>query len=318
MKPVFKPEAHEKYQRLIDAAKAAGPVLTAVAHPCDEVSLKGAVEAARLHLINPILVGPAERIRRVAAQHKIDVSGLRIVDAQHSHDSAAKAVELARNGEAESLTKGSLHTDELMGAVVAREGGIRTSRRISHCFVMDVPGHPDALIITDAAVNIAPSLEEKIDIVQNAIDLAAALKVPQVRVAVLSAMETVNPKIPSSLEAAALSKMAERGQITGATVDGPLALDNAISEEAAATKQIVSPVAGRANVLVVPDLEAGNMLAKALSFLAGADSAGIVLGARVPIILTSRADSLTARLASCAVAALMAKFRRDQVASQAQ
>jgi phosphate acetyltransferase len=317
MKPVSRREAHEKYQRLIDAAKAAGPVLTAVAHPCDEVSLKGAIEAARLHLINPILVGPAERIRRVAAQHKIDVSGLRIVDAQHSHDSAAKAVELARNGEAESLTKGSLHTDELMGAVVAREGGIRTSRRISHCFVMDVPGHPDALIITDAAVNIAPSLEEKIDIVQNAIDLAAALKVPQVRVAVLSAMETVNPKIPSSLEAAALSKMAERGQITGATVDGPLALDNAISEEAAATKQIVSPVAGRANVLVVPDLEAGNMLAKALSFLAGADSAGIVLGARVPIILTSRADSLTARLASCAVAALIAKFRRDQVASQA-
>ena len=318
MKPVSKPEAHEKYQRLIDAAKAAGPVLTAVAHPCDEVSLKGAVEAAGLQLIEPILVGPTERIRRVAAQHKIDVSGLRIVDAQHSHDSAAKAVELARNGEAESLMKGSLHTDELMGAVVARDGGIRTSRRISHCFVMDVPGHPDALIITDAAVNIAPTLEEKIDIVQNAIDLAAALKVPQVRVAVLSAMETVNPKVPSSLEAVALSKMAERGQITGATVDGPLALDNAISEEAATTKQIVSPVAGRANVLVVPDLEAGNMLAKVLSFLAGADSAGIVLGARVPIILTSRADSLTARLASCGVAALIAKFRRDKVASQAQ
>lgn len=318
MKPVSKPEAHEKYQRLIDAAKAAGPVLTAVAHPCDEVSLKGVIEAARLHLIDPILVGPAERIRRVAAQHKIDASGLRIVDAQHGYDSAAKAVELARNGEADSLMKGSLHTDELMGAVVAREGGIRTSRRISHCFVMDVPGHPDALIITDAAVNIAPTLEEKIDIVQNAIDLAAALKVPHVRVAVLSAMETVNPKVLSSLEAAALSKMAERGQITGATVDGPLALDNAISEEAAATKQIVSPVAGRANVLVVPDLEAGNMLAKALSFLAGADSAGIVLGARVPIILTSRADSLTARLASCAVAALIAKFRRDKVASQAQ
>jgi phosphate acetyltransferase len=318
MKPVSKPEAHERYQRLIDAAKAAGPVLTAVAHPCDEVSLSGAIEAARLHLIEPILVGPAERIRRVAAQHKINVGGLRIVDAQHSHDSAAKAVELARNGEAESLMKGSLHTDELMGAVVAREGGIRTSRRISHCFVMDVPGHPDALIITDAAVNIAPTLEEKIDIVQNAIDLAAALKVPQVRVAVLSAMETVNPKVPSSLEAAALSKMAERGQITGATVDGPLALDNAISEEAATTKRIVSPVAGRANVLVVPDLEAGNMLAKALSFLAGADSAGIVLGARVPIILTSRADSLTARLASCAVAALITKFRRDKVASRAQ
>jgi phosphate acetyltransferase len=318
MKPVSKPEAHEKYERLIDTAKAAGRVLAAVAHPCDEVSLKGAIEAARLHLIDPILVGPVERIRRVAAQHKIDVSGLRIVDAQHSHDSAAKAVELARNGEADALMKGSLHTDELMGAVVARESGIRTSRRISHCFVMDVPGHPDALIITDAAVNIAPTLEEKIDIVQNAIDLAHALNAPEVRVAVLSAVETVNPKIPSSLEAAALSKMAERGQITGAAVDGPLALDNAISEEAAATKQIVSPVAGQANVLVVPDLEAGNMLAKALSFLAGADSAGIVLGARVPIILMSRADSLTARLASCAVAALVAKFRRDGAAARPQ
>lgn len=314
MKPVSKPEAHEKYQRLIDAAKAAGPVSTAVAHPCDEVSLKGAIEAARLHLIEPILVGPAERIRRIATQNEIDLSSLRIVDALHSHESAAKAVELARKGEAEALMKGSLHTDELMGAAVARESGIRTSRRISHCFVMDVPGHRDALIITDAAVNIAPTLEEKIDIVQNAIDLATALNAPEVRVAILSAVETVNPKIPSSLEAAALSKMAERGQITGAAVDGPLALDNAISEEAAATKKIVSAVAGRANVLVVPDLEAGNMLAKALSFLAGADSAGIVLGARVPIILTSRADSLTARLASCAVAALIAKFRRDHAA----
>jgi phosphate acetyltransferase len=314
MKPVSKPEAHEKYQRLIDAAKAAGPVSTAVAHPCDEVSLKGAIEAARLRLINPILVGPAEHLRRVANQHKIDVKNLKIVDALHSHESAAKAVELARNGEAEALMKGSLHTDELMGAALAREGGIRTSRRISHCFVMDVPGHPDALIITDAAVNIAPTLEEKIDIVQNAIDLATALNAPEVRVAILSAVETVNPKIPSSLEAAALSKMAERGQITGAVVDGPLALDNAISEGAATTKKIVSAVAGRANVLVVPDLEAGNMLAKALSFLAGADSAGIVLGARVPIILTSRADSLTARLASCAVAALIAKFRRDHSA----
>jgi phosphate acetyltransferase len=318
MKPVLAPKAHEKYQRVIEAAAAAGPVLTAVAHPCDEASLKGAIEAARLHLVEPIFVGPAERIRRVAAQHEIDLSGLRIVGALHSHDSAAKAVELARNGEAEALMKGSLHTDELMGAVVARDGGIRTSRRISHCFVMDVPGHRDALIITDAAVNIAPTLEDKIDIVQNAIDLATALKAPEVRVAILSAIETVNPKIPSSLEAAALSKMAERGQITGATVDGPLALDNAISEEAAATKQIVSPVAGRANVLVVPDLEAGNMLAKALSFLAGADSAGIVLGARVPIILTSRADSLTARLASCAVAALIAKFHRDQAAVRPQ
>ena len=210
--------------------------------------------------------------------------------------------------------KGSLHTDEIMGAVVAREGGIRTARRISHCFVMDVPGHPDALIITDAAVNIAPTLEVKVDIVQNAIDLAHALGVTEVRVAILSAMETINSKVPSTIEAAALCKMADRGQITGALLDGPLALDNAISEAAAAVKKIVSPVAGRANVLVVPDLEAGNMLAKSLSFLAGADSAGIVLGARVPIILTSRADSLEARLASCAVAALVAKARREQAA----
>ena len=207
--------------------------------------------------------------------------------------------------------KGSLHTDEIMGAVVAREGGIRTARRISHCFVMDVPGHPDALIITDAAVNIAPTLEVKVDIVQNAIDLAHALGVTEVRVAILSAMETINSKVPSTIEAAALCKMADRGQITGALLDGPLALDNAISEAAAAVKKIASPVAGRANVLVVPDLEAGNMLAKSLSFLAGADSAGIVLGARVPIILTSRADSLAARLASCAVAALVAKARRE-------
>ena len=260
----------------------------------------------------PILVGPAARIRDVAAKSEIDISGLRIVDALHSHDSAAKAVELVRKGEAEALMKGSLHTDELMGAVVARDTGIRTARRISHCFIMDVPGHPDALIITDAAVNIAPTLEEKVDIVQNAIDLAHALKAPQVRVAILSAMETVNPKVPSTIDAAALCKMADRGQITGAVIDGPLALDNAISEAAAALKQIVSPVAGRANVLVVPDLEAGNMLAKSLSFLAGADSAGIVLGARVPIILTSRADSLVARLASCAVAALVAAARRDR------
>lgn len=315
MQPVSKPEVHEKYQGLIEAAAAAGPVSTAVAYPCDEVSLKGAVEAARLHLIDPVIVGPIARIRDVATQHKIDVSGFRTVDALDSDDSAAKAVELARNGEADALMKGSLHTDEIMGAVVAREGGIRTSRRISHCFIMDVPGHPDPLIITDAAVNIAPTLEEKIDIVQNAIDLAHALNAVQVRVAILSAMETVNPKVPSSLEAAALSKMSERGQITGAVVDGPLALDNAISEEAAVTKKIESPVAGKANVLVVPDLEAGNMLAKSLSFLAGADSAGIVLGARVPIILTSRADSLMARLASCAVAALIAKSRRDQAMS---
>ena len=315
MKPVSRIEGREKYQRLIEAAATAGAVTTAVAHPCDEASLEGAVEAARLKLIVPILVGPAARIRDVAAKNGIDISGLRIVDALHSHDSAAKAVELVRKGEAQALMKGSLHTDELMGAVVARDSGIRTARRISHCFIMDVPGHPDALIITDAAVNIAPTLEEKVDIVQNAIDLAHALKAPEVRVAILSAMETVNPKVPSTLDAAALCKMADRGQITGAVIDGPLALDNAISEAAAALKQIVSPVAGRANVLVVPDLEAGNMLAKSLSFLAGADSAGIVLGARVPIILTSRADSLVARLASCAVAALVAAARREDAAA---
>jgi phosphate acetyltransferase len=227
-----------------------------------------------------------------------------------SHDSAAKAVELIRQGKAKALMKGSLHTDELMGAVVARETGIRTARRISHCFVMDVPGHKDPLIITDAAVNIAPSLADKVDIVQNAIDLGHALGFPEIRVAIMSAMETVNPAVPSTIEAAALCKMAERGQITGGILDGPLALDNAINEDAAAIKHIVSPVAGRANVLVVPDLESGNMLAKSLSFLAGAAAAGVVLGARVPIILTSRADSVITRLASCAVASLVAEARR--------
>ncbi len=241
-------------------------------------------------MIAPILVGPPERIRAVAERAELDISGFPLKESAHSHDSAAKAVELVREGKAEALMKGSLHTDELMAAVVARETGIRTARRISHCFVMDVPGHNDPLIITDAAVNIAPDLADKVDIVQNAIDLGHALLFPEVRVAILSAMETVNPKVPSTIEAAALCKMAERGQITGGILDGPLALDNAISEEAAAIKEIVSPVAGRANVLVVPDLEAGNMLAKSLSFLAGADAAGIVLGARVPIILTSRAE----------------------------
>jgi phosphate acetyltransferase len=301
---------HEKYERLVQAAQRLPPVTTAVAHPCDDVSLESAVEAARLDLIVPILVGPAARIRDVAARASCDIGALEIVDAAHSHDSAAKAVELVRSGRAEALMKGSLHTDELMGAVVSRDAGIRTARRISHCFIMDVPGHADALIITDAAVNIAPTLEEKVDIVQNAIDLAHAMGAPEVRVAILSAMETVNPKVLSTVEAAALCKMADRGQITGGLLDGPLALDNAISPEAAAIKHIVSPVAGRANVLVVPDLEAGNMLAKSLSFLAGADAAGIVLGARVPIILTSRADALLTRLASCAVAVLVAASRR--------
>jgi phosphate acetyltransferase len=306
---------HEKYDRLIAVASKHPAMATAVVHPCDEVSLESAVEAARLGLLRPILVGPPVRIRDVAARASLDIGAFELVEAKHSHDSAAKAVELVCAGRAEALMKGSLHTDELMGAVVSRDTGIRTARRISHCFVMDVPGHPQALIISDAAVNIAPTLEEKVDIVQNAIDLARALGTADVRVAILSAMETVNPRVPSTVEAAALCKMADRGQITGAVLDGPLALDNAINAEAATIKHIVSPVAGQANVLIVPDLEAGNMLAKSLSFLAGADAAGIVLGARVPIILTSRADSLLTRLASCAVAVLVAAARRASAAA---
>jgi phosphate acetyltransferase len=316
--PVREQRDHEKFRRLLEKAQGHPPAKTAVAHPCDQVSLEGASEAARLRLIEPILVGPADKIRSVAAEFGVDLDGLEIVDAEHSHDSAAKAVALVREGRAEALMKGSLHTDEIMGAVVKRETGLRTARRVSHCFVMDVPGHDQPLIITDAAVNIAPDLKAKVDIVQNAIDLAHALGAEEVRVAILSAMETVNPDVPSTLEAAALCKMADRGQITGAILDGPLALDNAISLEAAAVKKIKSPVAGRANVLVVPDLEAGNMLAKSLSFLAGADAAGIVLGAKVPIILTSRADAPVARLASCAVAQLLVAFRRASASAAIQ
>jgi phosphate acetyltransferase len=305
---------HEKYQQLIDRCKKLPPTPVAVAHPCDQSSLEGAADAAKLGLIAPILVGPRARIEAVAAQFHIDIAKLTIVDAEHSQDSAEKAVQLVREGKAEALMKGSLHTDELMAAVVRRDTGLRTARRISHCFVLDVPGHTEALIITDAAVNIAPTLKDKVHITQNAIDLAHALGAPDVRVAILSAMETVNPDVPSTIEAAALCKMADRGQITGAVLDGPLALDNAIDLQAAKIKKIDSPVAGRANVLVVPDLEAGNMLAKSLTFLAGADAAGIVLGARVPVILTSRADSVIARLASCAVAALVANARRKSAA----
>ena len=308
-------QPHEKYDRLIAVARKHPPMLTAVAHPCDAVSLESAVQAAGNGLLKPILVGPSARILDVAHKASLDIGSFEIVDSAHSHDSAAKAVELVRCGRAEALMKGSLHIDELMGAVVSRTSGIRTARRISHCFVMDVPGHGQALIISDAAVNIAPTLEDKVDIVQNAIDLAHALDVTQPRVAILSAMETVSAKVASTIDAAALCKMAERGQIKGGILDGPLALDNAISVEAAAIKNIVSPVAGRADVLIVPDLEAGNMLAKSLSFLAGADAAGIVLGARVPIILTSRADSVTTRLASCAVACLVAAARRASAAS---
>ena len=303
--------SHEKYQRLIDAAKALPPVATAVVHPCDESSLAGALDAAKLGLIRPILVGPKAKIQALAQKLKLDLTGCEVVDAPHSHAAAEKAVELVRAGKAEALMKGALHTDELMAEVVKRDTGLRTERRISHCFVLDVPSYESALIISDAAVNIAPTLRDKVDIVQNAIDLARAFRW-EPRVALLSAMETVNPDVPSTIEAAALCKMAERGQITGGVLDGPLALDNAISREAAGIKKIASPVAGRANVLIVPDLEAGNMLAKSLSFLAGADAAGIVLGARVPIILTSRADSVMARLASCAVASLAVDARRDR------
>jgi phosphate acetyltransferase len=306
--------SHEKYRRLIDAAKALQPVPTAVVHPCDESSLSGAVDAAKLGLIRPILVGPKARIDALAKSLKLDIAGYELVDVPHSHAAAEKAVELVRSGKAEALMKGALHTDELMAEVVKRDTGLRTARRISHCFVMDVPSYDTALIISDAAVNIAPTLKDKVHIVQNAIDLAHALRFPEVRVAILSAMETVNPDVPSTVEAAALCKMADRGQITGGILDGPLALDNAINLEAADIKKIVSPVAGRANVLIVPDLEAGNMLAKSLSFLARADSAGVVLGAKVPVILTSRADSVMARLASCAVAALVAQARRDSAA----
>jgi phosphate acetyltransferase len=284
--------------------------VTIVAHPCDETSLRGAIDAAAEQLIEPVLVGPERKIRSVAAEHGIDLAGRTIIDAAHSQDAAARAVALIREGKGELLMKGSLHTDELMRAVTASATGLRTERRISHVFVMDVPGHPETLFITDAAINIFPDLDVKRDIVQNAIDLWVGVGMGTPRVAILSAVETVTTKIPSTIDAAALCKMADRGQITGGLLDGPLAFDNAIDPEAARIKGIASPVAGQAQILVVPDLEAGNMLAKNLSFLAHADAAGIVLGARVPIILTSRADSVRTRLASCAVAALYANARR--------
>jgi phosphate acetyltransferase len=303
---------HEKYQRLLALCKTLSPMPTAVAHPCDDSSLRGAVDAAQMGLIAPILVGPWARIEAVAKEHGLDLAGLPIEDTAHSRASAERAMALVRAGRAEAVMKGSLHTDELMSEVVKRDTGLRTARRVSHCFIMDVPSHPETLIVTDAAVNIAPTLEEKVDIIQNAIDLAHVLRFQEVRVAILSAMETVNPKLPSTVEAAALCKMADRKQITGAILDGPLALDNAISLDSVAIKAIDSPVAGRANVLAVPDLEAGNILVKSLSFLAGADAAGVVLGTRVPIILTSRADSVMTRLASCAIAVLLALARRQQ------
>jgi phosphate acetyltransferase len=297
---------HEKYERLIAATRAIRPIPCAVAHPCDASSLGGAVEAAEAGIILPVLVGPAHKVLAAAEAAGLDIAPFELVDVPHSHAAAAKAVELVRSGRAELLMKGSLHTDELMREIVAKERGLRTERRISHVFVMDVPSYPEPLFITDAAVNIFPDLETKADICRNAIDLHLGLGLGTPRVAILSAIETVSPKIPGTIDAAALCKMADRGQIAGGLLDGPLALDNAISPEAAEIKGIRSEVAGRAQVLVVPDLEAGNMLAKNLSFLAGADAAGIVLGARVPVILTSRADNVRTRMASCAVAALYA------------
>jgi phosphate acetyltransferase len=301
-----------KYDRLIAAAKALAAVPTIVAHPCDESSLRGAVEAAEAGIITPILVGPAARIRETAAKHGLNIGSFEIVETPPSEAAAAaKAVELIHAGRGEILMKGSLHTDELMRAVTAKATGLRTDRRISHVFVMDVPAYTETIFVTDAAVNIFPDLDVKRDIIQNAIDLYTQIGVGTLpRVAILSAVETVTSKIPSTIEAAALCKMADRGQITGGLLDGPLAFDNAIDMEAARIKGIKSEVAGRAQILVVPDLESGNMLAKNLAYFAKADGAGIVLGARVPIVLTSRADSPRARMASCAVASLYADARR--------
>jgi phosphotransacetylase len=304
------PTGTGKYEQLLKRCKSLAPVPTAVAHPCDASALSGALEAAKLGLITPILVGPSAKIAAAAAAAKMSLGKVEVIDAPHSQAAAARAVELVREARAELLMKGSLHTDELMAAVVAREGGLRTGRRISHVFVMDVPTYHKVLIVTDAAINIAPALEEKVDICQNAVDLAVSLGLKRPKVAVLAAVETVTSKMPATIDAAALCKMAERGQITGAIVDGPLAFDNAISREAAEIKGIRSEVAGDPDILLAPDLEAGNMLAKQLSFLARADCAGLVLGAKVPIILTSRSDSVRARIASCGVAVLVAHARR--------
>jgi phosphate acetyltransferase len=300
-----------KYEQLLARCRSLEPIPTAVAHPCEASALAGAIEAGTKGLITPILVGPADKINEVAKRERIDLGRTRIVDAPHSHAAATRAVELVRKGEAELLMKGSLHTDELLSAVVARETGLRTGRRISHVFLMDVPTYHKVLIVTDAAINIAPALEDKVDIVQNAIDLAVTLGVEIPKVAILAAVETVNSKMQATLDAAALCKMAERKQITSGLLDGPLAFDNAISKDAARTKGITSEVAGDPDILLAPDLEAGNILAKQLTFLANADSAGLVLGARVPIILTSRADSVRARIASCGVAMLAAHARRQ-------
>ena len=299
-----------KYDRLIARAKKVKPATTMVVHPCDESSLRAVADAAEAGIIVPTLIGPATRIISVAKEHGINISKFEVVDAGHSDAAATKAVQLIHEAKGELLMKGSLHTDELMRAVTASSTGLRTARRISHVFIVDVPNHPDTLFITDAAINIFPDLDAKRDIIQNAIDLFVQVELGTPRVAILSAVETVTSKIPSTIDAAALCKMADRGQITGGVLDGPLAFDNAIDPEAARIKGIKSPVAGKGQILVVPDLEAGNMLAKNLIFLAKADSAGLVLGARVPIVLTSRADSVRSRMASCAAAVLYADSRR--------
>jgi phosphate acetyltransferase len=303
-------KAPSKYDHLIATARAVAPAKTVVVHPCEETALRGPVEAAEIGIIVPVLVGPAHKINAVAREHKIDISKFEIVDTPHSHAAAEKGVELIHEGRGELLMKGSLHTDELMRAVTASGTGLRTERRISHVFIMDVPSHSETLFVTDAAINIFPDLDAKRDIVQNAIDLFTQVGLGRPRVAILSAVETVTAKIPSTIDAAALCKMADRGQITGGILDGPLAFDNAVDPEAAKIKGIHSQVAGKAQILVVPDLEAGNMLAKNLIFLSKADSAGLVLGARVPIVLTSRADSVRSRLASCAAAVIYAAARR--------
>jgi phosphate acetyltransferase len=303
--------SESKYDRLIAKAKRVATANAVVVHPCDETSLRGAVEAAISGIIKPTLVGPAAKINSVAREHKLDIGKFELVDVAHSDAAALKAVELIRTGQGELLMKGSLHTDELMRAVTASNTGLRTARRISHVFIMDVPTYAETLFITDAAVNIFPDLDAKRDIVQNVIDLFTHVGLGEPRVAILSAVETVTTKIPSTIDAAALCKMADRGQITGGILDGPLAFDNAIDPEAARIKGIHSQVAGRAQILVVPDLEAGNMLAKNLIYLSKANSAGLVLGARVPIVLTSRADSVRSRMASCAAAVLYAAARRE-------
>jgi len=299
-----------KYEQLLERCRNLAPVPTAVAHPCEATALEGALQARAQRLIEPILVGPAAKIREVAKQAGVDLTDVEIVDAPHSHAAAAQAVELVRAGKAEILMKGSLHSDELLSAVLSRETGLRTARRISHAFVMDVPTYHKVLIVTDAAINIAPTLEDKVDICQNAIDLARTLGCERPKVAILAAVETVTSKMPGTIDAAALCKMADRKQIHDGVLDGPLAFDNAISKEAAVIKGIDSEVAGDPDILLVPDLEAGNMVAKLLTFLAKADSAGLVLGARVPIVLTSRADSVRSRIASCGVAMLAAHARR--------